>query len=140
MQDSSKSSTPREASKLITCLLPDDGSHKTLLEALRHEKKITRAEVVSCLAMGRVADAKVKPGTLPDEYLARLVRVVVPEAEAEALFEYIYEKAGVGRDGGGVVLQNAVSSFRVIVRYSPCLKVWPTKKPNPNAGQEINAH
>ncbi len=107
MQDSSESA-PREASKLITCLLPDDGSHKTLLEALRHEKKITRAEVVSCLAMGSVADAKVKPGTLPDAFLAKLVRVVVPEAEADALFEYIYEKARVGRDGGGLVLQNAL--------------------------------
>ena len=107
MQDSSKSA-PREASKLITCLLPDDGSHKALLEALRHEKQITRAEVVSCLAVGSLADAKVKPGTLPDAYLGRLVRVVVPEAEADALFEFIYEKARIGRDGGGVVVQNAL--------------------------------
>ncbi len=107
MQDSSKSA-PREPSKLITCVLPDDGSHKALLEALRHEKQITRAEVVSCLAMGRLSNANVKPGSLPDTFLAKMVRVVVPEAEADALFEYIYEKARIGRDGGGAVLQNAL--------------------------------
>lgn len=107
MKDSSESA-PREATKLITCVLPDDGSHKALLKALHHERQITRAEGVSCLAMGDLSNAKVKPGTLPDRYLARLVRVVVPEAEADALFEYIYEKARIGRDGGGVIMQNAL--------------------------------
>ncbi len=107
MQDPTESA-PREASKLIICVLPDDGSHRTLLETLRHEKQITRAEVVSCLMIGSLADAKVKPGTLPDTYLGRMVRVVVAESEADALFEFIYEKARVGRDGGGVLLQHAL--------------------------------
>ena len=106
----SNESAPRAASKLITCILPDDGSHKALLEALRHEKQITKADVGSCMAMGSLANAKVKPGTLPDAYLARIVRVVVPEAEADALFEYIYEKAHIGRDGGGVLHQNALAT------------------------------
>ena len=56
MQVSSESA-PREASKLITCVLPDDGSHKLLLEALHREKNITRAEAVSCLGMSSLADA-----------------------------------------------------------------------------------
>ncbi len=109
MQHSTESA-PREASKLITCMLPDDGSHRTLLEALHHEKQITRADAVSCLMIGDLADAKVKPGTLPDANMARIVRVVVSEAEADALFDYIYEKARVGRDGGGVVLQHALAT------------------------------
>ncbi len=109
MQDSSESA-PRETSKLITCMMPDDGSHKALLEALYHEKQITRADVVSCLAVSDLADANIKPGTLPDTFMARLVRVVVPEAEADALFEFIYEKGRVGRDGGGVVFQQALAS------------------------------
>lgn len=113
MQDSNEFA-PREVSKLITCVLPDDGSHKVLLEALRHDQQITRAEVISCLAMGRLADANVKPGMLPDTFLARMVRVVVPEAEADALFEFIYEKARIGRDGGGVLLQNALVTSTLI--------------------------
>ena len=107
MQNSAKSA-PREASKLITCMLPDDGTHKVLLEALRQEKQITRAQAISCLAISDLADANVNPGTLPDAFMARMVRVVVPEAEADALFEYIYEKARIGRDGGGAVWQSAL--------------------------------
>jgi hypothetical protein len=109
MQDSTKSA-PREASKLIVCMMPDDGSHKALLKALRHEKQITRADVVSCLAVSSLADANIKPGTLPDAFMARLVSVVVPEAEADAMFEFIYEKGRLGRDGGGVVFQHALAT------------------------------
>ncbi len=109
MQVSSESA-PREASKLITCVLPDDGSHKLLLEALHREKNITRAEAVSCLGMSSLADANIKPGTLPDTFLARMVIVVVPQTEADSLFEFIYENARVGRDGGGIVMQSALAN------------------------------
>ena len=34
--------------------------------------------------------------------------LVVPEAEADALFEFICEKANIDREGGGVVLQHAL--------------------------------
>ncbi len=101
-------SAPCEPGKLITCILPDDGSHKALLEALHQEKNITRAECFSCLGMSSLADANIKPGTLPDTFMARLVTVVVPESEADVLFAYIYEKARVGREGGGAVLQSAL--------------------------------
>ncbi len=109
MQDPSESA-PREPGKLITCILPDDGSHRALLEALHHEKYITRVEAVPCLGMSSLADANIKPGTLPDTFMARLVTVVVPESEADVLFEYIYEKARVGRDGGGAVLQSTLTN------------------------------
>ena len=109
MQDV-RETAPRETAKLINCILPDDGSHKELMDALYHEKKITRVEVISCLGMSSLADANIKPGTLPDTFMARLVTVVVPETEADDLFAFIYEKARVGRDGGGVVFQIALTT------------------------------
>jgi len=107
-------SAPREDSKLITCVLPDDGSHKALLEALRQERNISKAEVVSSLAMGESAEANANPGTVPGTYMARTVRVVVPAAEADALFEFICEKARINRDGGGVVFQNALVTSTLV--------------------------
>ena len=94
--------------KLICCVLPDDGSHRKLLEGLWQEQQIIRAEVLNCLGMDVLADAKVKPGTLPDAYLVRLVRVVVSANEADACFEYIHDKAGIGRSGNGVIFQSAL--------------------------------
>ena len=96
MQESAKSA-PREATKLIVCALPDDGSHTALLKALYKEKQITRVEVISCLGTGGVGNANAKPGTVADTYMGRMVRVVVPEAEADALFEFICEKANIDR-------------------------------------------
>ena len=101
-------SAPREASKLITCVLPDDGSPNDLLEALRQERKIFNGEVVSCLAIGVHSNVNAKPGTVPGTYLAKMVRVVVPAGEADALFEFICDRGHINRDGGGEVYQSAL--------------------------------
>ena len=107
MEEPSKAA-PREASKLISCVLPDDGTHKALLDALHQERKSIKAEVVSALATGDASALDAKPGTHAGSYLARLVTVVVPAAEADAWFDFICEKARIDRDGGGVVFQTAL--------------------------------
>ena len=100
---------PREACKLISCILPDDGTEKKLLRALRDERQITRANSTSCLGMAVLASAKTKFGELPEPILVRKVEVVVPEADADALYDYIYEKARIGRPQGGAVWMRALS-------------------------------
>ena len=94
---------PREACKIITCVLPDDGTEKKLLRALRDEKQITRANSISCLGMAVLADARTKFGQLPEPRLVRKVDVVVPEEEADELYDYIYQKAQIGRLQGGAI-------------------------------------
>ena len=54
-------------------------------------------------------DAKSKRGRLPEPTLARIVKVVVPETEAHTLFDYIYEKARIGRPGGGLIFLEALT-------------------------------
>ncbi len=100
---------PREACKLITCVVPDDGPDKKLLRAQRDEKQITRANSTSCLGLAVLADAKTKFGQLPKPTLVRKVDVVVPEADADELYDYIYEKAQIGRFQGGAIWLGALA-------------------------------
>ena len=102
-------SIPREACKLITCILPDDGTEKKLIRALRDDKQITRANSASCMGIAILADAKPKFGELPKPTLIRKVDVVVAEAEADELYDYIYEKAHIGRPQGGSIWLSALS-------------------------------
>ena len=106
-----RTTPPRaQPAKLISCILPNDGTHLAVLEALFAQGKTNRVFSHSCLGIDIFADAKVSPGTLPDAYLTRVVRVVVAPEEADAMFEYLHEIGKIDRPGGGVILMTPVSA------------------------------
>jgi hypothetical protein len=85
-------------------VLPDNGTDRRLIKALRRERGITRVDTVWVRAVAALREAKTKQGRLPESILARLVTVVVSETAADAVFDYIYAAAGIDQPGGGMVL------------------------------------
>ena len=79
------------------------------MRALRDEKQITTANSASCLGMSVLADAETRYGDLPEPTLVRMVDVLVPAADADELYDYIYATAKIGRAGGGVIWLGPVS-------------------------------
>ena len=94
---------PIKSVKLITCVLNSENGEGELLHALYEEKKITRANCIKCRGYASLFDAKTVGDELPEPRFARMIEVIVPEAEADEVFDFIYEKAGLGKPGAGVV-------------------------------------
>ena len=74
-----------------------------LIRTLRKEKGIFGADSVACRGIAALREFKTKKGHLPQSTLVRMLNFVVSVTEAETLFEFIYEKAGIGRPGGGML-------------------------------------
>ncbi|MCB0386159.1 MAG: hypothetical protein KDD43_12265 [Bdellovibrionales bacterium] len=92
--------------RLITCVLPK-GKGLPLVEAL-YEKGITRAH----FAFARGFDIHDPPGRkgLPEEVEKDLVTVTCKDiGQADELFSFIYEKAGINRLGGGFMYMTRLS-------------------------------
>lgn len=104
----------REPAKLITCVLNSEKDERELLHALYKERQITRANSVNCRGFASLFEAKTEAFKLPEPHFSRLIEVIVPAGEADDVFDFIYEKAGLGKPGAGVVFMaplRGASSF-----------------------------
>ena len=97
-----------EPAKMIVCMLPDDGTDIQIMHQLRKEKDVTRAESIACRGVHNLQAAKTRLGRLPEPILYRILKIIVTEAEADDIFDFVYEKAQIGEPGRGALVQTTL--------------------------------
>ena len=100
--------TRLEPAKLIVCTLPDDGTDIKIMHQLRKEKDVTRAESIACRGVNNLQASKTRRGKLPEPTLYRILTIIVTEAEADDVFDFVYEKAQIGQPGRGIQIQTTI--------------------------------
>ena len=90
--------------KLITCIIPK-GKAIGVAKLLHEEKGIDTANVSNGRGRGLV-----DPIGFSGWYEVEILTVVISEAEADEIFNFIYEKADVGHAHGGIMYQGGLTT------------------------------
>lgn len=97
-----------QPSKLITCILPDDGTDIDIMKLLHEQKNINRVESHACRGVHNLQESTGFSKKLPVPSLQRILSVIVSEDEADSIFDFIYDKARINRPGGGALVQSTL--------------------------------
>ncbi len=89
-------------SKLITCVLPDNGKDSELLKLLKEKRDIITANSFKCRGVTGGTSGKKNL----EVQAVRVVEVVVPAKQAEEFFEYIYDKTDMCNEDAGFMYQS----------------------------------
>jgi hypothetical protein len=100
---------PGAAAKLITCVLPDNGTDRRILRQLRDELGITRAHSVHCRGVAALQAAKAPRDKVPEAALARVLSVVVEAQQADEVFDFICVQMGLNQPDSGSVYMTALN-------------------------------
>lgn len=85
--------------RIITCILPK-GAGKPLIEAI-HQRGITTANIY--YSRGSNVGDPIGKGGMQLQEEKEILTVVVSKKEADDMFEFVVETAGINQPGGGFV-------------------------------------
>ena len=85
---------PLQTTKLITAILPK-GTSLNVVDKLKREKRLTTANFNYARGMGKLTPAKYRG--VGEQSEKEVLTVVVEEAQADNIFEYIYHIADINR-------------------------------------------
>ncbi len=98
--------------KLITCILPIGVAH-SVVQTLKDEKQIVTANVSNARGLGKLTHLKHR--SLGDESEKQILTVVVPDDQADEIFEFIYHEARIDHPHGGLVYMGSLERATAFV-------------------------
>ncbi len=93
--------------KVITCILPK-GRGMPLLKALTQDKQLTSVDIHYARGVGRITPLRHRG--IGETSEREVLSVAVPAAQADELFEFIYEIAEINRPHGGLMSMHGLSA------------------------------
>lgn len=91
--------------KLITCVLPK-GIAADIAGKLKAERGIISTNINNARGVGKITPLAYRG--LGGQSEKEILTVVIPEDEADEIFEYIYEEADINRPHGGLMYMHSL--------------------------------